>query len=353
VEFLRGGEDRIETRHRGTVAVVASDGRLLWQVGDAADHYVLRSTAKPFQLLPLLLDGLHRADGHRPPLASEDLAVMMSSHGGEPMHTERIAGILARFGLGQEALRCGVHPPSHGATREAMIRAGEDATALHCNCSGKHTGMLAVCTARGWPTDSYLEPDHPLQVRIHEVLTALLGKTGTGLPRSIDGCSLPTYWLPLRDLAQLFAYLAEPEAAPKVEGRDISAELALLQRVGMSHPELIAGSKKVDTLLMSFLPGRVFAKTGADGMHAVALPGSESMPGGLGVAVKVEDGDVGSRIRAIVVLEVLRQLGIVTPSETASWLAQDTLSVHKARNFRGIEVGEYHPVFKLQNVDAN
>ena len=348
VEFRRGGADRIETRHRGAVAVVDSGGHLLWQAGDPGQAYALRSTAKPFQLLPLLLDGLYAGRGEDAPLEPADLAVMMSSHNGEPMHTERIAALLSRFGLEQSALRCGVQAPALAVDRERLTRANEKATPLQCNCSGKHTNMLAVCSRRGWPLESYLDLNHPLQIRIREILATLVGRADMAFPHSIDGCSLPTFWLPLESLAHLFSAIADPAAAPTVEGRDIGPELATVRGAGMQHPELVAGSGRLDTLLMRALDGRIFAKTGAAGLYAVALPAGPRVPAALGIAVKIEDGDPRSRIRATVLVEVLRQLGVVTRDDGDLWNALEEVAQPTEQNFRGLEVGMYRPVFRLE-----
>jgi L-asparaginase II len=348
VEFQRGGPDRIETRHRGAVAVVDSQGRLIWQAGDTEQAYALRSTAKPFQLLPLLLDGLDGGRGEQPPLAPADLAVMMSSHNGESMHTERIAALLARFGLDASALQCGAQSPALKADKEALVRAHRKATPLHCNCSGKHTNMLAVCSRRGWPLASYLDLDHPLQVRIRDMLVTLVGQADMTLPHSVDGCSLPTFWLSLKTLAHLFAYIANPGAAPPVEGRSIETALTRLREAGMQHPELIAGSGRLDTLLMRSLGGRLFAKTGAAGLYAAALPAGPRVPEALGIAVKIEDGDPKSRIRASVMVEVLRQLGVVTREDRDLWNELEEIAQATERNLRGRDVGTYVPVFRLQ-----
>ena len=348
VEFQRGGADRIETSHRGAVAVVDAGGDLLWHTGDANRAYALRSTAKPFQLLPLLLDGLHLGTDHAGPLEAADLAVMMSSHNGEPMHTERIAALLSRFGVDQEALQCGTESPALRADKERLVRANAKPSALHCNCSGKHTNMLAVCKHRDWPLDGYLNEDHPLQVRIRDILAALTGQEHGTFPRSIDGCSLPTYWLSLAALARLFAYIADPQAAPSVEGRKVEAELTILRTAAMQHPELIAGSGRLDTLLMEALDGRLFAKTGAAGLYAVALPAGPRVPRALGVVIKIEDGDPKSRIRATVIVEVLRQLGVATEDDMDVWNAMMNIAPPAEQNLRGLEVGTYQPVFRLQ-----
>ncbi|MCK5364613.1 MAG: asparaginase, partial [Gammaproteobacteria bacterium] len=213
---------------------------------------------------------------------------------------------------------------------------------------GKHTNMLAVCSRRGWPLASYLDLDHPLQVRIRDMLRTLVGQADMALPHSIDGCSLPTFWLSLEALAHLFAYIADPCAAPPVEGRSIEAELTRLRAAGMQHPELIAGSGRLDTLLMRALGGRIFAKTGAAGLYAAALPAGPRVPTALGIAIKIEDGDPTSRIRASVIVEVLRQLGVVIRDDRDLWNDLEEIAQPRERNLRGLDVGAYVPVFRLE-----
>ena len=347
IEFRRGGDDLVETYHRGTVAVVNAEGVARWHAGDPDRACALRSTAKPFQLLPLLLDGLHAPPAVSEPLAAADLAVLMSSHAGEPMHTQRVAALLARFGLTPDHLRCGTHPPNDPAAREALLRRGASPGPLHCNCSGKHTAMLAVCARRGWPLHTYVDIDHPLQRRIRGILAALSGEAEESLRSSIDGCSLPTYWLALRSLARMFARLAQPSAAPEVEGRSPAGELALLLASGMSNPEMIAGSTRLDTALMAAYPGRVFAKGGAAGLQAMAVPAGPGVPEPLGIAVKVDDGDPDGRIRALVAIAVLERIGLPPPASGPARDALEAIAPRAARNFRGLEVGSYQCVFEL------
>lgn len=344
IEFRRGAENLVETRHRGTLVVVNAAGTVRWSAGDANAAFALRSTAKPFQLLPFLLDGLHLPPAVDKPLASADLAVLMSSHAGEPMHTRRIAALLDRFGLGEHHLRCGTHPPSDASARDALLIAQTQPGPLHCNCSGKHTAMLAVCARHGWALDTYLDAEHPLQRRIRAILAALAGTAEEELACSVDGCSLPTYWLGLVSLARLFAFLAEPSAAPAVEGRSVAGELALLARSGMARPEMIAGTKRLDTALMRAFPGRVFAKGGAAGLHAMAIAPGAGVPEALGVAIKIDDGDNDGRIRALVAREVLARIGLGPPEPHAA-AALESVAPRAAHNFRGLEVGRYAAVF--------
>ena len=339
VEVIRGGEDLLENRHWGALSVVCGRGEELHALGDTARAFALRSTAKPFQLLPFLLEGLDVAGADRPAASAADLAVMMSSHSGEPMHTERVADVLARFGLSAQALRCGVHPPIHEASRDSLAGRGKTPSALHCNCSGKHANMLAVCTSRGWPTETYLEPDHPVQLRIQALLGALSESGEAPLRHSIDGCSAPTFWVPLKGFARMFASLACPGEAQSVEGRSAEPQLERLFDAATAHPEMVGGSGRLDTRLMRAMNATVMAKGGAAGLYAAAVRPSERHPNGLGIAVKVADSDPDSRVRSVVITTVLEQLGI-SPS-----LAE--VEDRKLMNIRQIQVGEYRPVFEL------
>ncbi len=347
VEATRGAVKGRETRQAGAIAVVDGDGALVAAIGDVDVPFPLRSTTKPFQLLPFLLDGLHQDSPRGPEERLADLAVMMASHAGEPMHTERVKGILDAYGLRSEALLCGAHWPYSASARDALTCSGELPSNLHSNCSGKHAGMLAVCQKKGWPLESYIEAKHPLQRRIHDIVAVLCRAQSTPLLHSIDGCSLPTHWVSMRGLAHMYAALAHPESAPDVEQRTIREELELLFKAGTRHPEMVAGDGFFDTRLMASFDGRLFAKGGAAGVYALAVTPTGAFPRGLGVAFKVEDGDGDSRARPVIACEILRQLeiepGKAVPVETLEELAGATI-----KNVRGLHVGTYRPVFKLR-----
>lgn len=323
--------------------MVDGSGREIASVGDTALAFPLRSTSKPFQLLPYLLEDLHRTHPRGGDELEADLAVMMSSHAGEPMHTTRVAGILDAFGLDVAALRCGAHWPYHTEARDALLRAGGSPGALHSNCSGKHTGMLAVCAHLHWPIEGYTENDHPLQRRIHEIIRGLSGEQTNPLPVSVDGCSLPTFWVSLRGLARMYALLAYPRAAPPVENRNIRDLLELLYAAGTHCPEMIGGTERFDTRLMRAFSGRLFAKSGAAGVYAMAVAPCDAYPSGLGIGFKVEDGDFDNRVRPVVACEILRQLDIQPPDAgIMASLANATI-----RNVRNLEVGMYRATFRL------
>ena len=230
---LRNGHD--EDWHHGAAAVVTPTGELVARIGDPDLEVFLRSVAKPFQALPLVLAG----GRERFALEPADLAVICASHFGTPLHEERVASILERAGCRPEDLQCGIHPPFDSGVRERMRAAGEQPRILQNNCSGKHAGMLCACRLLEMPADSYLEWDHPLQVRIMAELARFAGVKVEQISRAIDGCSLPTYQVSLRAAARAYAALADPEAAG-VDAERVTAVRAIVDAM-TSEPVLVAG----------------------------------------------------------------------------------------------------------------
>lgn len=285
---------RVQAVHTGHAVLLAPDGTVRRAWGDPATGTYWRSCAKPIQALAF-------AAGPVDALGLDDrsVAVACGSHEAEPVHIAEALRILRAAGLGESALRCAAHDVEE---RHAGPRPPGGWTAIHNNCSGKHAAMLAVCVARGWPTDSYLDPQHPLQ---QEVLAAMRRLTrdadggGDGeVPFGVDGCGLPTYWTSIAAIARAFQRLRHEPAGPRV----LDAMAA--------HPLLVGGTSRTDTLLAQATQGRVLAKIGALGVH-VAL----DRRSGAALAVKVADG--ASQPRDAVTLELLRQAGWLTEAELA------------------------------------
>ena len=322
VEVTRGAE--VESRHRGEVAVVDEGGRVRHHLGDPAAPVCMRSLAKPFQALPLLTTGAAAAFGFGP----KELALMSGSLSGQDFQVALVEQILARMGLNPGALQCGSHPPLHRPTAKALAQAGEKPTPLHHTCAGKHASMLALCVHHGWPLDDYLNPAHPVQQLILKTVADMVDLNPEDIPVALDGCSAPVFYVPLGNIARGFARLAAaPPDSP--EGAIMAACL--------HHPRHIAGDGRLETLIMQALPERVFAKTGAEGGFALALARE-----GLGVALKIEDG--ASRALGPAILEVLQQLGLLSPE------AQETLAPQwrpVLYNHRKQKVGQLRPVFEL------
>ena len=328
-----GQPSHVETLHYGALVVTDGTGQLVTHLGDIETRTPLRSTAKAFQLLPLLLSG---ANGYAP----RDLALMMSSHSGEPEHTERVAKLLRDHELDASMLQCGTHTPICQHTHEALIKSGQSPSVLHCNCSGKHVGMLITCLRNGWDLSSYLDIEHPIQRQIRTIIETLT-RSPQPLPHVVDGCSLPTFVVSLVELARMFSSMCQPCGSTQIiQGSNVSPYLSVLREAAVAHPDMIAGSGRLDTELMTACGGRVFAKTGADGVYALAVGPTQRFPSGLAVAIKVSHNDNNSQIRRIVAREVLHQCAV-------DFDVAECPSHHIIRNNRGWSVGQHIPCFKL------
>ncbi|MES2719224.1 MAG: asparaginase [Pseudomonadota bacterium] len=303
VHALRGGI--VESFHRGALAIVDAEGALLLAVGKVEHPVFPRSACKVMQALPLVASGAAEALG----LTDAELALACASHGGEPGHADTAAGMLAKAGLGPGALECGAHWPYNDGATKALAAAGAQPSALHNNCSGKHAGFVCLgCLlarqAGHEPAEflrGYIRPDHPV---MREVTAALAATTGADLdhaPMGTDGCSIPTYAFPLRQLAHGFARIATGVGLSDGHAR---AARRLRQAVAAS-PFHVAGNGRLDTRLMHRLGERVFCKVGAEGVYGAALPEA-----GLGLAIKMDDGNTarGAEVVLAAVLEALLRL---------------------------------------------
>ncbi len=329
VEVTRGG--RVESIHYGAVAVVDAQGRLVAHAGDPDLTTYLRSTAKPFQLLPLVESG----GADRFGFGDQGLAVMAASHSGETRHVEAVQGILDKIGLGEDALQCGAHWPMSDASSRVLREAGREPTPIYNNCSGKHAGMLAQCVARGLRAHDYLDPQHPVQATIRHTLAELSGVEPDAIGIGVDGCGAPSFALPLRAAALAFARLTL--AHPSEPSQPRRSAVNRIYRAMTAYPEMVAGEGRLDTILMLAARG-VLSKGGAEGYLGIAIRSR-----GLGVAFKIVDGN-GQRGCGPVAIEVLRQLGVLDDA------ALDELREHHTcivKNHGGLEVGEVRPVFKL------
>lgn len=307
---------RVESLHRGHISVVDADGRLLAAAGDADLTTYIRSAAKPFQIMPLLSDGLREVFR----FTSREIAVMISSHNGEEMHLEAVAAILKKIDLTPEHLQCGFHLPLHPPAAREVTAKGLPPSPLYNNCSGKHAAMLAQCRHHDWPLDTYLDPTHPVQERIRSTVEAFSGLSAEEVGIGVDGCNALVFYLPLKNMARMFARLAAGENLVAQEVFDIM----------VAHPEMIAGTGRFDTDLMRACGGKVASKVGAEGIRCVAIRGDRPM----GVGLKIDDG--GRRAAPPVMLEVLRQLDVVS-DETLAGLPEYHYPLVK--NHVGFRVG--------------
>jgi len=337
VEVTRG--PLVESVHYGAIAVVDSQGRLLANVGDPQTPVFLRSTSKPIQVLPFVEAGGVEHFG----LTPRELAVMCASHEGTDEHVRVIRSAQAKAGVTEDMLQCGVHPIRHKETARAMRERGEGPTPIRHNCSGKHTGFLAYCLLRGEPLETYLDPEHPIQQTILQAVAEMSDIPARRIAIGIDGCSAPVFALPLYNAALSFARLADPAGLPEKRAaacRKVTAAMT-------SNPDMVAGPEQFDTLIMELGKGKIVAKGGAEAYQGMALLPDALYAGspGIGITMKIADGDGSGRARTVAAVEVLRQMGLLGEDDLA---ALKNLAARPVCNWRGISIGELRPAFQLQ-----
>ncbi len=337
VEITRG--PIVESVHFGAIVVVDSTGQVLVSWGDPQTITYLRSSAKPFQALPFVeLGGVEKFG-----LVDKELAVMCASHIGMDEHVATVAGMQEKLGVSEKDLLCGTHTPGHEPTARALLLRGEQPTPNRHNCSGKHTGMLGQARLRHAPLEDYVNPDHPIQQAILQSFSEMCGLLPEEVVVGIDGCSAPNFAVPLYNAAYAFARLADPQQlAPRR-----AQALQHIFRAMTSAPDMIAGPGRFDTRLMEAAGGSILAKGGAEGYQALALaPGllGKGAPG-VGITIKIADGDLTDRARTLVAVEILRQLGVLT-DEQSNQLSQ--FQPRLLYNFRKLEVGSIRPCFMLE-----
>ena len=307
----------VESVHRGRLVVCDPDGNVLQAVGDPGAYIYARSSAKPFQALPLVHSGAADAFG----LTERELAVACASHNAEEPHLAAVRSILEKVGLTEDDLQSGAHLPLYEPEADKLIRSGEEPRPIHGNCSGKHAGMLALCVHEGYETATYRDPAHLLQRRILGLIAEVCGLREDEVLVAGDNCGVPAFALPLRSFATGLARLATGNALPD--------ELALAAlRIGdamREQPFMVAGSGRFDTDLMESTD--LLVKGGAEAVLAV---GSRN---GWGMAFKVSDGAV----RAVrpVALAALGGMGVEVPEV-----------VSDVRDLYGEKVGEIWPLIQ-------
>jgi L-asparaginase II len=288
-EITRSGQ--LESFHAGYGVIIDSNGQVVKSYGDTHYPTYARSSAKPLQAMAVLRSGAYHAYGFTP----QELAVICSSHSGEPIHIETVSSVFSKAGIRSDLLGCGIHPPIHAESAKMLQTAGIDPQQIHNNCSGKHAGMLVSATKLGHDPTNYLDPDHPIQKYIYAIIREYT--SSESIHRGIDGCSAPVFYLPLDKLALAFARISNRGT---VECQQVFDAMT-------TFPHLVGGSGRFDTSLMESYPGRIISKGGAEAVSAAGF----IMPNGevLGLAVKVLDGNY----RAIgqMVLKMLQDIGFL------------------------------------------
>ncbi|MEJ1968674.1 MAG: asparaginase [Rhizomicrobium sp.] len=324
VEITRGA--RVESVHRGAVAIADAGGGIVFSLGDIDAPTFPRSSLKMVQALPLLESGAADAFG----LGDEEIALACASHTGEAMHVERVAAWLNRIGCTESDLACGAHPSLAEVVKDAMLARGEVPTPIHNNCSGKHAGFLTVCRHWNIATQGYERHSHPLQVAIAKVLGELAGIDGE-IPHGVDGCVAPAFAVSTRAMAQVLAKYADPSGQPPQRAAAMRRIVAAM----IAHPDLVAGTGRSDTILMRAANRRAVTKVGAEAFYAAVVPEA-----GLGMALKIDDG--AGRAADTAIAAILDKLGVLAQDKAA----QDIIRA-PILNTRGATVGERRPAVAL------
>lgn len=314
-EVTRG--DTVESRHSGAYAVVDAAGKLLRSGGDITAPVFPRSAIKAFQCVPLIDSGAADRFG----FTEEEIALTCASHNGEPEHVRVARSMLAKAETPETCYECGVHWPMRAEAQQELARTGGAPDQVHNNCSGKHSGMLALARQLGAAPADYVKIEHPVQQAVAKAIASYCDVDPAKLAWGIDGCSVPTWAFPLRNMALGFARLTGTPT-----GRRITDAV-------QKHPFMVAGTGRFDTRLMQALP-RVFVKVGAEGVYCGCIPHA-----GIGIALKCDDG--GTRAAEVAMAGVLAALDVWTAEERATL---KTFIRVPMTNWRKIPVGEVRAV---------
>jgi L-asparaginase II len=337
VNITRG--DLIESVHFGAVAVCNHQGELIASSGDPELTTYLRSSSKPFQLMPLIESGGIEEFN----LSDREISVMCASHTGSELHVSTVRAIQDKIHVQESDLLCGIHPPKDKESALALRLNNQHPSQNYHNCSGKHTGFLAQAVLNHLPKEDYINPDHPVQKRVIRTFSEMSHMNEKSIHIGIDGCSAPVFGIPLHNAAWAFASLADPQ--------ELSDERAFACRkicqAMTSYPEMVAGYGEFDTRLMQVGNGKIVAKGGAEGYQGIALmPGALSQDSpALGITFKISDGDPSRRACNFVAVEILRQLGALDGSQIEEL---EEFYLKPVTNWRGLAVGQMKSAFRLE-----
>lgn len=328
VEVERNGI--VESHHRGWIAVCDINGNLINGTHNKFPDIFARSAIKPFQAMPFLFSKAMNKYG----FDIKDLAIVCSSHSGEKIHTDLVKNILNKIGLDESYLKCGTHIPYGVNIAGELLKNNQKPTPIHCNCSGKHSGMLVACLINNWDLENYCEYSHPLQQSIRNHISELMDIDGDKLKYGIDGCNIPTYYIPLEKLSVVAGKIVNSDSDNSIYGN----YLKLIKKAFLSNPELIAGKNRVDTQLMEAFPGKIISKIGGEAVMSFALIEEK-----ISVAVKIEDGI--NRPMLPVIIDTIEKLGF----KTEKYSEAKKLKFTALYNNLNKKIGIVNPVVKLLN----
>lgn len=329
VELTRG--NLVESIHRGDLAVVNAEGKLLYSAGSPREKVTfIRSASKPIQAVPVVESGA--ADHYQ--FTQQELAIFCASHSAEEIHVNTVRRILQKIGLDESALQCGRHLPINREAAHELIRNNQKPTEVYSNCSGKHSGMLSLAQHMGWDVSNYLDVDHPVQQTMRQTIAKFANMASEDIEIGIDGCGVPVFGLSVYNMALAWARLAQPDQL----GADTAAAARRLTAAMTAWPQMVAGTGRLCTALMTHLNGRVVSKSGAQGVYCVGL-----LEHGIGITVKIEDGN--GRATGPAIIETLRQMGLLDATDLENLKDQYQPLIY---NHRRDIVGETRTAFKLK-----
>ncbi|GAW29984.1 MULTISPECIES: asparaginase [unclassified Carboxydocella] len=321
-QVLRNGLE--ESVHTGHIVVTDHNGTILAAVGNPDYKTFWRSAAKPIQALAVIEAGAVQTFDLEP----AEIALLCASHNAEPEHIRVAQQLAAKIQADVTELHCGLHYPTHRPTAQEMRQRGEQPQPWHSNCSGKHLGMLALARCKGWDTQGYWLPEHPVQQEMLNMVSNYTDQAVTDIGLGVDGCGVPVFHLPLKSMAMAYARLVSSQ-------RTYVADTVV--RAMISSPYYVAGSDRICTDLMQVTRGRLLAKSGYEGVYCVGL-----VDQGQGLALKIADGN--PRALGPILIEALQQLGWLTSTEKNKLASYWQVEV---KNFHNAVVGTIKPVFKL------
>jgi L-asparaginase II len=328
VKVYRG--NTIESVHCGSVAVVDPKGKLIYSCGDPYFVTYLRSSAKPFQTISLITSGAAKEFG----FSQKEIAILSGSHNGQRIHTNTVKSILNKIGLSEKNLQCGVHVPHYYTANNITPPPGKKFTPVHHNCSGKHSGILALCVYFGWDIKSYLDKSHPAQKMILKAISEICRYPEKKIGIGIDGCGVPVHAMPICNMALGFSNLVN------FNSRDekTSEAYKLIVDSMREYPEMVSGEGRLDLCLATASKNNILTKAGGE-----ALSCSGILDRGWGMAVKIADGT--QRAIGPAVVETLRQMELLNEKQISKI---NKFSHPLIKNFRGDQVGYIKAEFKLK-----
>jgi L-asparaginase II len=336
VEVWRG--PIVESRHRGHIAAVTGTGKTVAALGAPDTVTFLRSSGKPFQALPLIVSGAADRFG----FTVQEIAIACGSHSGEPVHVETVRSMLGKIGVDESALKCGVHEPFSAEVARELARNQQPPNVLQNNCSGKHAGMIGLARYVGAPTETYDQWTNPVQQMIGRTIAQFSDVPVDKIAIGTDGCGVPVFGISVRAMALMYARLVSPPADFEEHARAAARRIV---RAMISFPKMIGGTQsRLDTELIKAGNGRLISKIGAEGVYTIGVLPCDDWPSGLGLALKIEDGD-DHRARPPAVIEALRQLGVLTKPEL---IALADYAPTAITNRRGERVGEARAAFTME-----